>query len=153
MRVLIDTNVLLRFFDAASPQQESAKTATRLGVEHGWDLCVAPQTIYEFWVVAAQPFGPPQNGLGYSTEEAASFVDGLLETMRLLDDPPDLFDRWRTLVETHGVKGKPAHDARIVAAMQGHGVTHLLTFNVRDFTRYDQLTVLDPVVVIGDAAD
>ncbi|MCG6133823.1 MAG: hypothetical protein MET45_04030 [Nostoc sp. LLA-1] len=28
------------------------------------------------------------------------------------------------------------HDARLVAVMCVHGLTHILTFNISDFTRY-----------------
>ena len=37
-----------------------------------------------------------------------------------------------------------AHGGRLVAAMRLHGVSHLITFNVRDFRRYDGLTLIDP---------
>ncbi|MEK7832647.1 MAG: hypothetical protein AAB401_16260 [Acidobacteriota bacterium] len=40
--------------------------------------------------------------------------------------------------------GKPAHDARIVAAMKVHGIAHLLTFNVGDFKRFPNITVVSP---------
>jgi predicted nucleic acid-binding protein len=45
---------------------------------------------------------------------------------------------------THGVSGKKAHDARLVAAMTVNGITHILTFNADDFTRYTGITVLHP---------
>ena len=40
--------------------------------------------------------------------------------------------------------GKPTHDARLVALMLEHGVTHLLTFNSGDFNRYQEIGVIDP---------
>jgi predicted nucleic acid-binding protein len=40
------------------------------------------------------------------------------------------------------VSGKQAHDARIVAAMKVHGVTHLLTFNTDDFKRYTDIAAV-----------
>jgi predicted nucleic acid-binding protein len=36
------------------------------------------------------------------------------------------------------------HDARIVAAMLSHRVTHLLTFNTADFKRYTEITTINP---------
>jgi hypothetical protein len=42
------------------------------------------------------------------------------------------------------VTGKSGHDARLVAAMVVHGLTHLLTFNTSHFARYSGITVLDP---------
>ena len=44
----------------------------------------------------------------------------------------------------HGVSGKKAHDARLVATMTVNGITHILTFNADDFTRYAGITVLHP---------
>ena len=44
----------------------------------------------------------------------------------------------------HPVSGKQAYDARLVAAMKVHKVTHLLTFNSEDFKRYEGITVVSP---------
>jgi predicted nucleic acid-binding protein len=65
----------------------------------------------------------------------------------LLPDRPTLLTEWEGLVGTYQCIGKVAHDARLVAAMRTHGVTHLLTFNGADFARYPGLTVLDPAIV------
>ena len=51
---------------------------------------------------------------------------------------------WRDLVVQYRVHGKPAHDARIVAAMRLHGVARILTFNGRDFARYAGIIVIHP---------
>ena len=40
--------------------------------------------------------------------------------------------------------GKQAHDARLVAAMIAHRLTHLLTFNTDDFKRFSEITVVAP---------
>lgn len=39
---------------------------------------------------------------------------------------------------------KQVHDARLVALMQAHGITHILTLNGSDFTRYPGITPVDP---------
>lgn len=59
-------------------------------------------------------------------------------------DSDDVYPEWRRLVVTHAVSGKKAHDARLVAAMTVNGITHILTFNVDDFTRYAGINVLHP---------
>lgn len=51
---------------------------------------------------------------------------------------------WRRLVVHYRVSGVQVHDARIVAAMQTHGITHLLTFNGDDFRRFSEITVVHP---------
>ena len=86
---------------------------------------------------------------GLAQQQAmAAEIARLLPVFKLLPDDPKLFDEWYRLVTQYGVQGKPAHDARIVAAMLVHGVTHLLTFNVSDFSRYkSEITILDPATV------
>jgi hypothetical protein len=44
-----------------------------------------------------------------------------------------------------------AHDARLVAAMIVHGVTHLLTFNGADFARYSGIRITDPTIAAQQA--
>ncbi|HEY1934207.1 MAG TPA: hypothetical protein VGG99_19540 [Acetobacteraceae bacterium] len=41
-----------------------------------------------------------------------------------------------------------AHDANIVATMQAHGVSRLLTFNTSDFRRFGALVDLNPLPAI-----
>lgn len=66
MRVLLDTNIIIR---AAQPNQptwpEINQSLTAL-VAHGCTLCVVPQNIYEFWVVATRP--QAQNGFGLTQQ-------------------------------------------------------------------------------------
>jgi len=56
---------------------------------------------------------------------------------------------WRELVMGYQVMGKSSHDARLVAAMQLHGLTDILTFNRADFVRYRQINVRTPGSVVG----
>lgn len=51
---------------------------------------------------------------------------------------------WRRLIVAHSVLGVVIHDARLAAAMNVHGITHILTFNKSDFQRYPNLTVVSP---------
>jgi predicted nucleic acid-binding protein len=40
------------------------------------------------------------------------------------------------------------HDARLVAVCLVHGLTHIVTFNDRDFRRYKEIHVIHPDKVI-----
>jgi predicted nucleic acid-binding protein len=62
----------------------------------------------------------------------------------LLADNERIHHEGRRLIVTHAVSGVQVHDARLVAAMNVHGVTRLLTFDQRDFTRYPGITVEHP---------
>jgi predicted nucleic acid-binding protein len=47
----------------------------------------------------------------------------------------------------HRVSGIQVHDARIVAAMTVHQVNSILTFDLDDFARYSDITVVHPAKV------
>jgi predicted nucleic acid-binding protein len=147
MRILVDTNVLLRLVHAGHPQQAEAEQAVRRLVRDHHELRSVPQVLYEFWVVATRP--ADRNGLGFS----ATNVSGQLATWRslfpTLRDERGILERWQSLVDSLSVVGKSAHDARLVAAMERHGLTHLLTFNLPDFRRYSSIQLLEPAAVIA----
>ena len=62
---------------------------------------------------------------------------------------PAIYPEWERLVIQYAVIGRNAHDARIVAAMKVHGITHLLTFNVGDFKRFQGITVVAPDEIVN----
>jgi predicted nucleic acid-binding protein len=145
MNVLVDANVLLRLADPTSATHATAATAVVTLRAQGDALHIVPQSLYEFWTVATRPIA--NNGLGLSSAECLTEVANLKASFPLLNDLPTLFSEWQAIVAVVMCHGKIAHDARYVAAMRTHGLTHLLTFNVSDFTRFSGITILDPHVV------
>ena len=147
MNVLVDTNILTRIAEVGHTAHLTAAQAVKLLADNGDILNAASQNFYEFWVVATRP--QANNGLGMTPQQANAEIDTLSTILTLLPDVPAIFDEWRRLVVAHDCKGKPAHDARLVAWMNVHGVRHILTFNGGDFARYAGITVLDPSQVQG----
>lgn len=147
MTYVVDTNVLLRTLEPAHPMYMPASRSIALLIRQGETLCMLPQSIYECWVVATRPLA--QNGLGLTGAQTHNEIDVFKTYLSLLPDIPAIFPLWEQLVLQYAVMGKPAHDARIVAAMQAHNVTCLLTFNKRDFIRYAGITVLTPQEVMS----
>ena len=147
MRVLPDTNVLLRAVQPGHPQHAAADGALAALLAQRDVPVLVPQAEYEFWVVATRPVAA--NGLGLSPAEAAADLARYEALMPLLPDPPGLLPVWKQLVLTYAVLGKKAHDARLVAAMHVHGITHILTFNGADLARFPGITVLTPAGVVG----
>ena len=145
MNIVLDANVLLRLADPTSELHTIAATAVSTLRSQGDALRILPQAVYEFWAVATRPIA--NNGLGLTSAECFLEVAKLEASFPLLDDKPALFTEWKTIVSTFACHGKVSHDARYIAAMRTHGLTHLLTFNVSDFSRYPGITVLDPTTV------
>lgn len=64
--------------------------------------------------------------------------------MSLLPGNEAVYREWRRVVVQHRVSGVQVHDARLAAAMYVHGVSHILTLNAGDFTRFDGIIALHP---------
>jgi predicted nucleic acid-binding protein len=62
----------------------------------------------------------------------------------LLTDTSDVLVHWLQLVQTNAVSGKRVHDARLVAVMKAHGVTHLMTFNQEHFRCFSEIVLIRP---------
>jgi predicted nucleic acid-binding protein len=82
--------------------------------------------------------------LGLSPDQAARYLHRFQTILRILPDTPEIFPAWRTLVLQYQVSGIKVHDAPIVAAMSVHQVPTILTFDVEDFRRYENITVVHP---------
>lgn len=142
MRLLIDTNVLIRWTDRHDKLHPVAEAALRFSRESGYAVCLVPQVLREFWVVATRPRA--DNGLEMPPATARDHIGQFREIFHWCPDKPDLFDQWQEIVVTNGVTGRAAHDANIVAAMQTQGITSILTLNGKDFQRYSEITIIDP---------
>lgn len=148
MKVLLDTNLLTRLVNPAnSEMHDLAENAIVALSQAGHIPCLLPQMIYEFWSVATRP--TDANGLGMSHVEAREEVDAILQRFPLLQDERAVFHRWLDLVTENRVSGKTTHDARIVAAMLRHGLTHLVTFNTKHFARFREVAAISPQETIG----
>lgn len=147
MIYLVDTNVLLRFAHRTHALHPTVRNATRKLRADGHSLRAAPQNFVEFWNVATRP--TDKNGFGLIPEKADRLLRLVERLFPLLPDSPTVYTEWRRLVVSFGVSGIQVHDARIVAAMSVHGVTHILTFNTTDFVRYNTMGIvaMDPATV------
>jgi len=150
MTILIDTNVLVRLDHLGNPQRETARKALERLVDDAHDLRTVPQVLYEYWVATTRPVDA--NGLGFSIEEADRLLTDFKELFPPLRDERGILERWQELVIRYAVQGKVAHDARIVAAMLRHGLTHLLTFNDSDFARFTEIVAVTPESVVSGMA-
>lgn len=142
MKWLVDTNLLLRIAQPSHAMYLDASRSLATIASRGDQLRIIPQNLIEFWVVATRPIA--NNGLGISPTNAAGELTKFKNLFVVLPDEAEIFSRWEELVIKYNVSGKQAHDTRLVAAMLVHELTHLLTFNDRDFKRFTEITVINP---------
>ncbi len=144
MGTLVDTSILLRAFDAASPHYRSIRRALRKAVDDRIGLIVTVQNIAEFWNVGTRPVD--KNGQGLSGERVRRRVEIIERFCDVVSEDKSSYGEWKRIVEALGVSGVKVHDARLVSVMLRFGVREILTLNEGDFDRYKQegITAVNP---------
>ena len=147
MIYLADTNILLRIAHRTDVLFPIVRASVHELWAKGHRLQTTLQNCAEFWNVSTRPIN--QNGLGLTLAETDDLLSELELAFPLLPDLPPVYAKWRELVMDYGVSGVQVHDARLVATMIVHGVTHILTFNTSDFVRYapQGIVAVDPATV------
>jgi predicted nucleic acid-binding protein len=141
--IAVDTNVLIGAIQTFDPNlRATARRAVKSLYRSGEELLCFPQNLVEFWNASTR--AATSNGLGFSPEQAGRYLDRFQTILRILPETPEIFPTWRKLVLEHRVSGIKVHDARIVAAMGVHQVPKILTFDLDDFNRYQNITVVHP---------
>lgn len=135
-----DTNNLLRFAVRADSQHAVVLSAIRKLKGRSDKVYILPQTCVEFWNVCTRPTA--RNGFGLSVQQANHSLRLVEKIFPLLPDNSNVYKEWRKVVLNFGVSGVQVHEARIVAAMLVHQVTHILTFDTADLTRYSSIGIV-----------
>jgi predicted nucleic acid-binding protein len=139
---LVDTNILLRIARRSDPQHKLIDTALAKLALDGTTLHYTHQNIAELWNAMTRPVA--RNGFGLTAAEAEREVRVIEAGMSLLPDNEATYREWRRIVVQHAVSGVQVYDARLAAAMLVHGISHILTLNVADFSRFSGLTAVHP---------
>src|SRR4051812_24611755 len=113
MRVLVDTNILLRSAQPSHTFYRPATQAVAKLLRDGVEVFFSSQNVAEFWNVATRPVR--SNGLGFSQLEVLREVRTFESLLTLLPDTPAIYPVWKRLVEEHSVQGVKVYDARLVA--------------------------------------
>jgi predicted nucleic acid-binding protein len=139
---LVDTNILLRVASRSGGEHPVVDRALAHLAEQGTILHYTLQNMAEFWNVMTRP--KARNGFGFSLIDAEREIRAIESGMSLLPDNVAVYAQWRNIIVQYGVSGVQVHDARLAASMYVHRVTHILTLNVTDFSRFTGLTALHP---------
>ena len=143
MALLVDTNILLRLAQPSHPHCAIVERALGVFRTRSEPLHIVAQNLIEYWFVATRP-ETTSNGLGMTIEMVTKEYVVLRRIFSLLPEKASIFDEWERLVTTHRVSGRNVHDARLVAAMNLHGLKRILTFNAGDFAGYPHIEVIHP---------
>ncbi|MFN8625221.1 MAG: PIN domain-containing protein [Candidatus Binatia bacterium] len=142
---LIDTNVLVHSFYNEQPQYPAAVQLRDSAQEDEAALCMAPQTVAEFYAVVTNP---RRVSAPFSPAEALAEIDTLLALpgLALLTVPSDLVQRLTQLPRRRPALGRQVFDLQRVATMLGNGVRRNYSFNTKDFEPFQELDVIVPTL-------
>jgi len=143
---LVDTNILLRLVQTDSPNHVDIRDCCDLLWARGAALYYTSQNLAEFWNVCTRPID--RNGLGISIVEADRRVTFIEQQLQFAPDSESTHRAWRRIVFEEMVAGVQVHDARLAAAMQVHGIPHILTLNGKDFKRFQTVVVVSPAEIL-----
>jgi hypothetical protein len=114
--ILVDTNILLRIAQRGHAHRQPALDAIGLlTVREAEHFAIAPQSLYEMYVVCSRP--AVVNGFGMTPQRTHAEVTSARALFQLLTETPQVYPIWEGLVAKYAVSGKRAHDTRLVAMM------------------------------------
>lgn len=137
-RIFIDTNILIFATFANSPLNKDALAIIKNLSNSGAELVISSQVLREYTC--------NMTAHNYALRAAIERNIVRFQQMTVLYDTPAVFQRWNLLVQQYIVSGRAVYDCNIVATMLEHGVTEILTHNVKDFTRYSALLTVIPFI-------
>jgi len=82
-------------------------------------------------------------GLGLSQREAVRNAEAIIQRSTILDENRNVPVRLLDIARQATCAGKQLHDANVVATMQEHGLTRLVTGNPGDFRRFEGIDLVD----------
>lgn len=145
-KAFVDTNVLLRaMIPRMTLHQEAEAMIQRMWTEHV-ELWVSRQVIREYLVQVTHPntFSPT-----LEIGQILAQIEVIAVLFRVADETQAVTNELLNLLETHPTRGKQIHDANIVATMLTYDIDTLLTMNVEDVKRFNDVI---EIVALRDEA-
>lgn len=143
MSYTVDVNILLYASNVSSAEHSKASAfmAERGASAELW--CMAWVTLMGYMRMATHPaiFTKP-----LSHDAAAANVEALLALpqVRVVDEGPGFWARYRDVAREVPVRGNLVPDAHLVAVLRQHGVRTIYTRD-RDYRKWSGLAVVDPI--------
>ena len=140
--ILVDANLLLYAYDAASPRHAEAREWLETALSGVAPVCLPWQTIAAFLRIVTNPKLP---GARFTPEEACRLVDQWLEqpNVRLLSAGENHWPLLRQVVIEGQARGPLITDAQLAALAIEYGA--VLHTTDRDFARFPGLRWVNPL--------
>jgi predicted nucleic acid-binding protein len=137
--IFVDTNVLVYASVANAPLHAIAQQTLQSLNAADVNLWISRQVLREYLATLSRP-QTYTNPLPVLTLVAD--IEYFQNQFLVAEDSTQVTQNLLTLVQQVAVAGKQIHDANIVATMQAHNISQLLTHNISDFNRFAHLITL-----------
>ena len=139
----LDTNILVYNHQGESKHNESSRKLLSACFNGEVVSYISPQILLEFFAVITSP-RRVTNPL--SSESAIEKVEEYLksETILKLYQNEKTINTTVELVKRYKPSQQNIFDLHIVATMLSHGITHIYTFNEKDFDVFSEITAINP---------
>lgn len=138
-QILVDSNVLIYANIATAPMHGQAQSKLQDLWQNGDDLWISRQIIRKYAVALTRPQTFSQPTL---PNIVTIQIQHFLRIFKVADDTSFVTTELLNLMKSVSIGGKKIHDANLVATMLTYNITHLLTNNVGDFTRFSRLITI-----------
>ncbi len=103
--ILADTNILLRLAQPGDPHRQPARSAIRLlRTRDGESFAIAPQSLYEMYVVCSRPTSA--NGFGMTSQQSRAEIAKARSFFQLLPETAQVYTTWERLIDQYAILGK-----------------------------------------------
>jgi len=137
-KLFIDTNILVYLSNESSAFHAPVLAQfTKLAEEYA--LYISRQVLREYAVIMTRP-GIVAEPL--TPDEVVEDMKKWQDLFTILDETFEVTNKLQDLVSTYQLKGKRIHDANIAATMIVHAIPCLLTMNVEDFQKFEEISII-----------
>ncbi len=139
--LFIDTNILVYANVIETPFHEQALVAINTAHEAGRTIWISRQVIREYLVTLTRP----QVFENLPRATVLEQVDQFIDRFQVADNTAAVSEQLVKLMGDFKIGGKQVHDANIVATMLAYDIPCLLTHNVKDFERFEEVIKIEGV--------
>ena len=139
--LFIDTNILVYANVIETPFHEQALAAINTAHDAGRTIWISRQVIREYLVTLTRPQVFENLPRAMVLEQVAQFI----EQFQVADDTAAVSEQLVKLMSDFKIGGKQVHDANIVATMLAYDIPCLLTHNIKDFRRFEEVIKIEGI--------
>jgi len=145
---LLDTNVIVYAIDDQSQFFSASKHIIERGRKGEISLCISPQIMSEFYAIITDSKRVKKP---LQIEEALYELNRFFHSshIKTIYFDAHTIEILLTLLKRYTCKKQDIFDFQLVATMLAHQVSHLYTYNNRDFEKFTEITVLSPNMLVS----